>query len=34
MGVGRDLLAQRKDGRLFPVEIGLNPIETEEGPGC
>ncbi len=31
MGVGRDLLARRKDGTLFPVEIGLNPIESEEG---
>ena len=31
MGVGRDLHARRKDGRLFPVEIGLNPIATAEG---
>lgn len=31
MGVGRDLYAQRKDGNNFPVEIGLNPIETSEG---
>jgi PAS domain S-box-containing protein len=32
MGVGRDLFARRKDGSEFPVEIGLNPIETSEGP--
>ena len=31
MGAGRDLYGQRKNGTRFPVEIGLNPIQTEEG---
>lgn len=31
MGAGRDLFAVRKDGREVPVEIGLSPVETEEG---
>jgi diguanylate cyclase (GGDEF)-like protein/PAS domain S-box-containing protein len=29
--VGRELYAQHKNGSQFPVEIGLNPIETEDG---
>lgn len=31
MGVGRDLAGRRADGSEFPVEIGLNPIDTEAG---
>jgi PAS domain S-box-containing protein len=31
MGAGRDLFGRHKDGSEFPVEIGLNPIETEDG---
>ena len=31
MGAGRDLFARRKDGSEFQVEIGLNPIHTNEG---
>ncbi len=31
MGAGRDLFALRRDGTEVPVEIGLNPIETNEG---
>jgi PAS domain S-box-containing protein len=31
MGAGRDLFACRRDGSEFPVEIGLNPINTRAG---
>ncbi len=31
MGAGRDLFGCRADGSEFPVEIGLNPIDTEDG---
>ncbi len=31
MGVGRDLHGLRRDGTRFPVEIGLNPIQTDKG---
>jgi PAS domain S-box-containing protein len=31
LGTGRDLYGRHKDGRDIPVEIGLNPVATQEG---
>lgn len=31
MGKGRDLFGLCKDGRLLPLEIGLNPVTTRDG---
>lgn len=31
MGAGRDLFGRRRDGSVFPVEVGLSPMKTPEG---
>ena len=31
MGMGLDLFARRRDGTVFPVDISLAPVDTDEG---
>ena len=32
MGIGLDLTARHREGREFPVEVGLTTVETADGP--
>ncbi|MBS0202538.1 MAG: response regulator [Planctomycetes bacterium] len=32
MGTDQNVMGKRKDGSVFPAEIGLSPVETAEGP--
>jgi PAS domain S-box-containing protein len=33
MGAGRDLFGRRRDGSEIPMEVGLRPVQTADGPG-
>jgi PAS domain S-box-containing protein len=33
MGAGRDLFGRHKDGHEIPMEVGLRPVQTADGPG-